>query len=98
TRAGWLGVQLATASEPPARQRRIWGVAFWRRHQPPLSCDLLLNHAPAAGSVAAMKPLASSPPGLYCLLVHTCNPAIMIYKTRPSRPSFICWIILVPIR
>ena len=46
TRAGWLGVQLATASEPPARQRRIWGVAFWRRHQPPLSCDLLLNHAP----------------------------------------------------
>ena len=46
TRAGWLGVQLATASEPPARQRRIWGVAFWCRHQPPLSCDLLLNHAP----------------------------------------------------
>ena len=45
TRAGWLGVQLATASEPPARERRIWGVAFWRRHQPPLSCDLLLNHA-----------------------------------------------------
>src|SRR5208337_3018525 len=26
-------------------QRRIGGVAFWRRHQPPLSCDLLLNHA-----------------------------------------------------
>src|SRR5208337_2618200 len=43
TRAGWLGVQLSTASEPPARQRRIWGVAFWRRHQPPLSCDLLLT-------------------------------------------------------
>ena len=28
TRAGWLGVQLATASEPAVRQRRIWGVAL----------------------------------------------------------------------
>ena len=26
-------------SRGPARQRRIWGVAFWRRHQPPLSCE-----------------------------------------------------------
>jgi len=53
TRAGWLGVQLATASEPPARQRRIWVVAFWRRHQPPLSCDLLLNHARFADIIFA---------------------------------------------
>ena len=55
TRAGWLGVQLATASEPPARQRRIWGVAFWRRHQPPLSCDLLLNHARGRAAFAPMR-------------------------------------------
>jgi len=64
TRAGWLGVQLATASEPPARQRRIWGVAFWRRHQPPLSCDLLLNHAKvlALGHLrkgSSLRPIAS---------------------------------------
>ena len=31
------------------RQRRIWGVAFWHRHQPHLSCDLLLNHAEKRG-------------------------------------------------
>ena len=64
TRAGWLGVQLATASEPPARQRRIWGVAFWRRHQPSLSCDLLLNHAKvlALGHLrkgSSLRPIAS---------------------------------------
>ena len=35
---------------------------------------------------------------LVLLLVHPCNPTIMIYKTRPSRPCFICWIILVLIR
>ena len=40
-KSGVAGVELATASEPPARRPRIWG----RRPQPPLSCDLRLNHA-----------------------------------------------------
>ncbi len=42
---GVAGVGLATVSEPPARQPRIWGVALGRRPQPPLSCNLRLNHA-----------------------------------------------------
>src|SRR5271157_4673125 len=45
---GVAGVELATASEPPARQPRIWGrrpSGVGRRPQPPLSCELRLNHA-----------------------------------------------------
>src|SRR5271157_3726704 len=45
-KSGVAGVELATASEPPARQPRILGASpFGRRPQPPLSCDLRLNHA-----------------------------------------------------
>ena len=45
-KSGVAGVELATASEPPARQPRIWGPSpFGRRPPPPLSCDLRLNHA-----------------------------------------------------
>ena len=47
-KSGVAGVELATASEPPARQPRIWG----RRppgvdpsHPDTLSCNPLLNHA-----------------------------------------------------
>ena len=39
------GVELATASEPPARKPRIWASPSWRRPQPPLRCNVLLNHA-----------------------------------------------------
>ena len=83
TRAGWLGVQLATASESPARQRRIGGVAFWRRHQPPLSCDLLLNHA---------SPRSSSPATYDSWLAHGRQPRATKQKRlaigpRPSGSS-----------
>jgi hypothetical protein len=45
-KSGVAGVELATASEPPARKPRIWG----RRPSgvdpsDPLRCDLLLNLA-----------------------------------------------------
>ena len=42
----WVaGIELATASEPPARRPRIWGRCLGCRPQPPLSCNPLLNHA-----------------------------------------------------
>ena len=39
------GVELATASEPPARASDLGASPFGRRPPPPLSCDLRLNHA-----------------------------------------------------
>ena len=43
----WVaGIELATASEPPARRPSDLGaLPFGRRPQPPLSCNPLLNHA-----------------------------------------------------
>src|SRR5271157_748570 len=63
-KSGVAGVELTTASEPPARQPRIWwrrpsGVG--RRPQPPLGCDLRLNHASPAGE---REPEVPSPEGV----------------------------------
>ena len=45
-KSGVAGVELATASEAPARQPADLGASpFRRRPQPPLSCDLRFNHA-----------------------------------------------------
>jgi hypothetical protein len=44
--SGWVaGVELAIASEPPARRPRIWGVALRASTPVTLSCNPLLNHA-----------------------------------------------------
>ena len=39
------GIELATASEPPAPAADLGASPFGRRPQPPLRCDLRLNHA-----------------------------------------------------
>ena len=44
-KSGVAGVELATASEPPAPAADLGASPFRRRPQPPLSCDLRLDHA-----------------------------------------------------
>src|SRR5208337_1642872 len=44
-KSGVAGVELATASGPQRASLGSGGVALGRRPQPPLSCDLRLNHA-----------------------------------------------------
>src|SRR5208337_1907037 len=42
----WVaGVELATASEPPARKPRIWGRRPWASTPATPRCNLLLNHS-----------------------------------------------------
>ena len=56
-KSGVAGVELATASEPPAQPAADLGASpFGRRPQPPLSCDLRLNHADFGRAIAGEAP------------------------------------------
>ena len=60
-KSGVAGVELATASEPPSAPASDLGASpLGRRPQPPLSCDLRLNHALSRGAVRAYCPRRNS--------------------------------------